>query len=478
MSFPLCHSHALIRKLLAQNPKTGPAVHLIYLLGETTQSRHDTDRELPFRQESNFAWLSGCEVPGAAMTVRYEHGGEAEIDPSRVEARLFLPEVNPDEVMWCGLPLTPDALASTLNLTSISTGWTPISLAPPVHPSLKTYIHTLPWTAQPKGHVARINPPTWSSEYLIKALHEARRTKSPKEIEWMKKANQITSGAHERLMKAVASGEVTDENEAEAEFVGFCRRHGAKHQAYTPIMASGASAGTLHYISNDNPFPTIKPGSLMLVDAGAEYNNYAGDVTRCIPIGNGGKFTKECREIYEVVLQMQEAAFKIIKAGTSYEDVQHLMHNVATRGLLKLGIFVPGSVKGSEDEIIAAIIASGLSTAFYPHGVGHLLGLDVHDVGGLPEGKSKDPLLRYLRLRVPLEAGFVITVEPGIYFNEFLFQAFKNSEFVDAEVHERYKYVGGVRIEDNILITETGFENLTTAPKTVAEVEAITARAA
>ncbi|KAL8290036.1 hypothetical protein RQP46_002975 [Phenoliferia psychrophenolica] len=473
-SFPLLHSHALVQRLLALNPKAGHAVHLIYLLGEQTQSRHDTDRELPFRQESNFAYLTGCEVPGSAFTIRYEHEGQ--FDPARVEARLFLPEVDPDEVMWCGLPPTPEHLARTLSLTSISSGWSPIQLSPPTHSNLHTYVHTLPWTPPPR-QAARLNGPTFTSDFLIKALHEVRRTKSPQEIEWMKKANEITSGAHEALMRAVGKGTVKDEGEAEAEFVGYCRRKGAKHQAYTPIMASGSSAGTLHYVDNSAPFPSTAPGSLLLVDAGAEYRNYAGDVTRCIPIGNGGRFTKECREIYELVLKMQEAAFKIIKAGTNWEDVQRLMHDVAARGLLALGVFVPGPVQGSEDDVVKAIIASGLTTAFYPHGVGHLLGLDVHDAGGLPEGKSTDPLLRFLRLRVPLEADFVVTVEPGVYFNEFLFAPHKNSEFVDHDVLARFWYVGGVRIEDNILITKDGFVNLTTAPKTVAEVEAITAKA-
>lgn len=182
-------------------------------------------------------------MPGSALTIRYENDAGAEFDPARVEARLFLPSVDPDEVMcvlfllncltaahtsrcrWCGMPPTPESLASTLSLTSITSGWSPIQLAPPNHPYLQTYVHTLPWTAPPKQR-ASINGPSFTSEYLIKALHEARRTKSPQEIEWMCKANEITSGAHKRLMQAVASGEVKDENAAEAEFVSYCRRHG------------------------------------------------------------------------------------------------------------------------------------------------------------------------------------------------------------------------------------------------------------
>lgn len=122
---------------------------------------------------------------------------------------------------------------------------------------------------------------------------------------WMREANAITSGAHEALMRAIGTGEAKDEGSAEAVFVAFCRKAGSKSQAYTPIVAAGGHAGTLHYIANDQPFPVDPRGSLLLVDAGAEIRNYAGDVTRCIPIGNGGKFSKECREIYELVLEMQ-----------------------------------------------------------------------------------------------------------------------------------------------------------------------------
>lgn len=239
-------------------------------------------------------------------------------------------------------------------------------------------------------------------------------------------------------------------------------------------MAGGTSASVLHYISNELPFPT-QEGSLILVDAGAEYKNYAADVTRCIPVGNGGKFSKESKAIYEIVLNMQLAAFEIIRPGTDWEKVQLLMHTVLIQGMLKEGLFVkPKNFDGDEGELVQAILASGVSSAFYPHGVGHLLGLDVHDVGGLPEGKSTNPLLKYLRLRVPLEEGFVVTVEPGCYFNEHLLAPFRDSEFVDHDKVATHWYVGGVRIEDNLQVTRDGFKNLTPAslPKTVAEVEA------
>ncbi|GAA6029755.1 hypothetical protein JCM8097_001033 [Rhodosporidiobolus ruineniae] len=470
---PTAHAVKVLRRLIAAVPR--PAHHYLFLEGEIVRNRHDTDRELPFRQEANFSYLTGAdEVAGAAYTLSYEHEGGRDVDLSRVEARLWLPEIDEAEVMWCGFPPSPEEVGKDLHFTSITQGWTRQSLYPPPprNRNLDTILHVLPNVQPPTSVMARINAPLSSTQYLLKALHEARRVKTPKEIELMRKASEITAGAHKELMRLVGTGEVADENAAEAEFVSYCRKRGAKWQAYSPIMAAGSAAGTLHYVGNDKPFP--KDGSLLLVDAGAEYKNYAADVTRGIPIGNGGRFTKECKEIYEVVLAMQEAGFEKIKPGANWEDIQKLMHDVLARGLLRIGIFKSNGA--SEDEAVKKLVAEGLTSAFYPHGVGHLLGLDVHDVGGLPEGRSADPLLKYLRLRVPLEEGFVVTVEPGCYFNEHLFAPFKNSDSVDHDLLAKYWYVGGVRIEDNVLVTSTGFDNLTPdwLPKTVADVEAVT----
>ncbi|GJN89835.1 hypothetical protein Rhopal_002824-T1 [Rhodotorula paludigena] len=474
--YPLVHSQLLLQRLLALNkPKSlAPALHYVYLLGGQLQIR-GTDAEEPFRQEPNFLWASGCTVPGSALTIEYEHeGGSDQVDVGKIHTRLWLPDVDEAEVMWCGLPPSTDDLAKELHLTSIQRGWTTPALFPPKpkQENVPIFIHTLPNVRPPTSFIASVNGPTHTTEYLTKALHEARRNKTEREIENMIKASEITAGAHKNLMRLVGSGEVKDENAAEAEFVSYCRKRGSKFQAYSPIMAAGASAGTLHYIGNDQPFP--QQPTVLLVDAGAEYKGYAADVTRCIPVGNGGRFTKECKEIYELVLSMQEAAFEQIKPGADWEAIQRLMHDVLARGLLRLGIF---KSSGSEDESVAKLLSEGLTAAFYPHGVGHLLGLDVHDVGGLPEGRSSDPLLKYLRLRVPLEENFVVTVEPGCYFNEHLFAPFKNSELVDHDVLAKYQYVGGVRIEDNLLVTKEGFRNFTPEwlPKTVGDIEAVTA---
>lgn len=203
-----------------------------------------------------------------------------------------------------------------------------------------------------------------------------------------------------------------------------------------------------------------------------------------------GKFTKESRDIYDIVYKMQLDTMAEIKAGKLWDDIHLTAHKVAIDGLLKLGI-----LKGDAKEILEA----RTSAAFFPHGLGHHLGMDTHDVGGNPDREDKDVLFRYLRLRGTVPVGSVVTVEPGVsilpvlyslvsiiliadtssqvYFCRFIIEPYlkdaKHSKYIDASVLEKYWVVGGVRIEDNVLVTENGYENLTDAVKEPAEIEAL-----
>jgi len=197
-----------------------------------------------------------------------------------------------------------------------------------------------------------------------------------------------------------------------------------------------------------------------------------------MPVGNGGKFTPEARAIYELVLEMQTASLKVLKPELHWDAVQFLCHRILVRGFQKLGIF-----RAETEE--AAILASGISAAFFPHGVGHSLGLDVHDVpsaskplpnptidrGGVDIGHEK--FYEYLRLRLPLEVDMVVTVEPGIYFHQHLLAGVRNSRFIDQEVLSQYEPVGGVRIEDVVMITPDGAENLTKVRSDVEWIEGV-----
>lgn len=245
------------------------------------------------------------------------------------------------------------------------------------------------------------------------------------------------------------------------QFLCSCVSAGAKKQAYGGIFGCGANAATLHYQHNDE---ALAPGKrVVLIDAAAEWAGYCADVTRTMPLHPEG-FDRESAQIYVVVEQMQNACFALLRAGVRWEDVHELAHEIAVEGLLSIGI-----LRGEKREIMRA----RTSVAFFPHGLGHYLGMDCHDTGGNANYEDEDTMFRYLRVRGTVPEGAVVTVEPGVYFCRFIVEPYLRDErhkgFIDEEVLERYWDVGGVRIEDDVVITRDGYENLTTAPKGIEE---------
>lgn len=237
--------------------------------------------------------------------------------------------------------------------------------------------------------------------------------------------------------------------------------------AYPTIAGSGKNAGILHYIANNEP---LQGRQLVCLDAGSEYQNYSSDVTRTFPIS--GFLGTEAAAIYDIVQSMQESCIALLKPGVQMIDLHRLAHRIAIAGLLQLKIFH----QGSAEEIEAA----GTSRAFFPHGLGHHLGLEVHDVLGIPLLRYSADEINMLeeKSQPMLEEGMVITIEPGIYFMRYelervYFHAPKHAKYINREVLESYWNVGGVRIEDDILITRNGYENLTTAPKGKAALDII-----
>lgn len=300
-----------------------------------------------------------------------------------------------------------------------------------------------------------------NSGLLKSAIENCRVIKSPYELALIKHANETSTIAHVEVMKAVKTAK--NERELEALFLKCCIERGCREQAYHGIFASGTAAATLHYIKNDQPLS----GKLnILLDAGAEKNCYASDITRTFPIN--GKFSNESKAIYDIVLQMQLETIQMLRDGIIWDDVHAHAHRVAISGLLKLGI-----LKGDAETLFK----NRTSVAFFPHGLGHYLGMDTHDTGGNPNYQDDDKMFRYLRVRGTLPAGSVITVEPGIYFCRFIIEPYLkdplHQESIDSKVLEKYWEVGGVRIEDNVLITKEGHVNLTTTPKIVNEIEAL-----
>jgi Xaa-Pro aminopeptidase len=266
-----------------------------------------------------------------------------------------------------------------------------------------------------------------------------RLIKSPAEIALMRRAAEISAQAHTRAMLFCQPG--VYEYELEAEIIHEFQRNGARFPAYNTIVGSGANTCILHYIENDQ---VIKKGDLVLVDAGAEYQHYAADITRTFPAS--GHFTAEQRAIYQIVLDSQLAGIKAIKVGATWPSVQTAIVKVITTGLVKLGI-----LKGN----VSALIKKNAYEPFYMHSSGHWLGLDVHDAG-------RYKIKNKWRTFTP---GMVLTVEPGIYIS------------ADSKgVQKRWHNIG-VRIEDDILVTKKGAEVLTDAvPKKINEIEVLMAK--
>ncbi|HUA32137.1 MAG TPA: aminopeptidase P N-terminal domain-containing protein [Candidatus Binataceae bacterium] len=267
--------------------------------------------------------------------------------------------------------------------------------------------------------------------------HEARLHKEPGELDLMRRSMKISGEAHRRAMLKARGGMMEWQIEAEVDYA--FRSQGATGPSYPSIIASGPNAAILHYIHNDREMRT---GELLLIDAGSEYDYYAADVTRTFPIG--AKFTELQKDFYEIVLDAQLKAIEAIKPGVRFDDPHEVALKILVDGMRHLGL-----LHGSTEEIIK----SGDYRRFYMHRTSHWLGMDVHDVGLYRrEGESRI-----------LEPGMVLTVEPGLYVSPD-----------DDTVPEKYRGIG-IRIEDDVLVTETGHEVMTAGiPKTVAEIESLT----
>ncbi|KAL1842722.1 hypothetical protein VTJ49DRAFT_4360 [Mycothermus thermophilus] len=483
---------------------------LILLPGQVEQLYEDSDMTFEFRQRRYFYYLTGVNVPGCAVT--YDIGGDFLV--------LWAPHSDPRTVLWHGkTPTAKEYLAaSTLDRVEDIQIMSP-ALRSVLHLILATpgsMIYVLnqdqvPNLDLPEEMKARID-----STCLKPAMDRARVIKTKHEIALIRRANAISSGAHKAVLNALAKCHT--ETDISAIYHSFCFAHGATRQAYPAIVASGTNASTLHYTNNDQP---LNGRQLVVLDAGAEWNCYASDVTRTLPLtpkpgGGGLAFTREAAAIYAAVHRMQRECISLVRPGVAFYTLHVHACRVAVEELLRLGILCNGTV----DEILS----HGTVTAFFPHGLGHHVGLEVHDVSGsqrLLLGSSHAskpdavPAMASLgfaavsgarrataqkreflnpqqaawlyhdavefaqqggeggagKERQKLEKNMVVTIEPGIYFcreyitsSSFLHHPI-HSQYIGWAVLDRYWEVGGVRIEDDILVTEDGYENLTTAPK-------------
>lgn len=284
-------------------------------------------------------------------------------------------------------------------------------------------------------NIRKGDKPLFGVRNCLREVYGQRMIKAPEEIELMRTNAKNSALAHIEAMQATTPGKNEADIKAVIEY-GFAKR-GAQALAYSSIVAGGMNATILHYIENNQP---LRDGDLLLIDAGGERDLYASDITRTFPVN--GKFSAEQKDIYEVVLRAQKEAVGLVKPGIKYTAIHEKACEVLTQGLIDLGV-----LSGSVEENLA----NKKYADYYPHGTGHWIGLDVHDVGLYVDDRAEPTIL---------QPGMVFTVEPGLYFPEHLSAA-----------SDKFRGIG-VRIEDDILVTDSGFENLTEAcPKEISEIE-------
>ena len=421
-------------KLGSMLPKNSAVV----IAGASTQYRN-ADSSHAFRQDSNFWYLTGFNEAESTLVLLIN-------EKNNVQSIAFVPEKDELKEIWDGYRAGPEGAMKdygfdlAFNNTEIDQRL-PDLLAGhnqvfyPVGKSQTLDADIIEWIKSAKSkdrHSSAIDIADASSK-----VGNQRLIKDEDEIKIMKKACQISAEAHVEAMKFVKPGMTEQEMEAFYQYE-FSKR-GGRFSAYTPIVAGGENACVLHYVENSKQ---LKDGELLLVDAGCEFELYASDITRTYPIN--GKFTAPQLAIYEVVLEAQFKSIEAISTNNNVMDAQIISEKVITQGLIDLGI-----LQGSMEELHAA----GAFKDFYMHKIGHWLGIDVHDAGDYMEDGD------YMKFK----PGMVTTVEPGIYISS------------SSDVEDKWKGIG-IRIEDDILVTAEGNENLTAfVPSDPKEIEALMA---
>ena len=422
---------------------------VIYLRGAEIMYRHGTDYEFPFRQESNFWYLTGIDKPDYHMVM----------DLKTKTYHLFAPKRDPQYAVWHGFikpteqieeEYQPDELHYDNQLLSVLNERNPSSIYC-LNEEQAEYLEDLD-----RGLSV-------DTESLEDAITYCRAIKTDFELDKLRTAAKVNNEAHLAAMEALKPGMY--EHEMKAVFDYHQQKNGLLQDAYSGIHAGGKNSAILHYTENNKQ---IGDGDLYLVDAGYEYKGYASDVTRTYPAN--GKFTGDQAAIYQTVLTALNDVIELVKPGVKMEDLHLAAAKIIMHGLKDIGL-----VKGSVDELME----QNIFALFFPHGLGHFLGLDTHDVGGYPKGVDRidRPGIRFLRVRRELQPGMVITVEPGLYFIPALLKPAledeKTAKFLNGDKLERFFDFGGVRIEDNLIITEDGYENMTDVPKEIKEIEKV-----
>lgn len=438
----------VIKKMQA----AGGGVAVLFSGREIMRNR---DADYPFRWDSYFYYLTGFTEPEAALVIE---SGQPGTDG---KSTLYCREKNPERETWDGFRWGPEAACLEFGMNEAqpignldesmptamanqTTIYYPLGSDPATDQRVRGWLEAVRGQAR-----SGITVPGQATD-LHAILDEMRLIKDSAELSIMRKAAQISAGAHCRAMQTCQPGQF--EYQVEAELLHEFRRHGSQFPAYGSIVASGANACVLHYRANNQK---MRSGDLLLIDAGCELDSYASDITRTFPVN--GTFTSAQQELYEIVLAAQSAAVDKTRPGNTFNDPHLAALRVLAQGMLDTGLLA-----GGLDEIIE----SGAYRRFYMHRTSHWLGMDVHDCGDYRDRSSPrqsagtentEPDWR------PLVAGMVITIEPGIYVN------------AASDVPERYHDIG-IRVEDDAVLTTSGCDIITDGvPKTTQEIQSLMA---
>ena len=430
--------------LITQMQAKGGGIAIIPTAPEVMRNR---DADYPYRHDSYFYYLSGFTEPESVIVLL---AGE------KNQTILFCREKNLEREIWDGFRYGPEAARSTFGFDAAYPIEAIDTELPKLMANAQGLFYALGSDSKLDGQVQRwlqtvraqaragVTPPSAAYDVQV-LLDEMRLSKDAGEIDIMQRSADIAAAAHRRAMRIARPG--LREYHLEAEILHEFRNNGSQFPAYGSIVATGANACVLHYRASDTE---LKDGDLVLIDAGCELDSYASDITRVFPVN--GKFSGPQKELYEIVLASQYAAIEETRPGKRFMDGHDAAVKVLAQGMLDTGLLDKNKVGSLSD-----VIESRAYSQFYMHRTGHWLGMDVHDVG---EYRDAAPIGTEKPWRT-LQAGMVLTVEPGIYVRP-------------AEgVPEQYWNIG-IRIEDDALVTADGCHILSAAaPKTVADIEAL-----
>ena len=392
-------------------------------------STRSNDTHHPYRQDSNFYYLTGFKEDNAVLVfLKTKH---------ELQTVMFVQKKDKTLELWSGERLGTKEAKSRFLVNEVY-------LRDDFKNKFKEFIKDkkniyceLASKKSALKKVLKLTKDFKTKHDIVPLIQKMRLIKSASEVGLIKESIAITAKAHHRAMSINKKGKF--EYHLQAEIEHEFKMNAAYSDAYTSIVACGNSANTLHYIKNDKP---LESGELILIDAGCEHNYYASDITRTIPVN--GKFTEPQKELYNLVLETQLKIISMIKPFVKRTHLQEHAEILLTKGMIELGI-----LRGNYKKIIKL----QKHKKYYPHGIGHWMGIDVHDPAPYKDDKHQE---------IPLQKGMVLTIEPGIYIDKD-----------DRSVPEIYRGIG-IRIEDDILITKDGCENLSSdIAKTVEEIEAL-----